>query len=52
MLYSKSKAGFHTMPRDRARALSRRGTRAITGLADDYAFVYGLHRGSGETGRP
>jgi predicted deacetylase len=28
------------MPRDRARALSRRGTRTITDLANDYAFTY------------
>ena len=40
MLYSKSKSGFHTMPRDRARALSRLGTRRVTELANDYAFVY------------
>ena len=40
MLYAKSKAGFHTMPRDRAGALSRLGTRRVTELANDYAFVY------------
>jgi len=40
MLYSKSKSGFHTMPRDRAPALSRLGTRRVTELANDYAFVY------------
>ncbi len=28
------------MPRDRAVALSRRGTRTIVNLADDYAFTY------------
>ena len=39
-MYAKSKTGFHRMPRDRARALSRRGTRTVTGLANDYAFVY------------
>jgi hypothetical protein len=39
-MYAKSKKGFHTMPRDRARALSRRGTRTITELANDYAHVY------------
>ena len=32
--------GLHTMPRDRARALSRRGTRTLTELANDYAFTY------------
>src|ERR1700675_2510434 len=37
---AKSKTGFHTMPRDRARALSRCGTRTITELANDYAFTY------------
>jgi hypothetical protein len=36
----KIQAGFHTMSRDRARALSRKGTRTITKLADDYAFTY------------
>jgi hypothetical protein len=40
MLYAKRKAGFHRMPRDRAHALSRKGTRTITELADDYAFSY------------
>jgi hypothetical protein len=39
-MYVKSKTGFHTMPRDRARALSRRGTRTITELADDYCHTY------------
>jgi hypothetical protein len=39
-MYAKSKTGFHTMPRDRARALSRLGTRRVTELADDYAHVY------------
>jgi Recombinase len=28
------------MPRDRARALSRAGTRTIVDLANDYAFTY------------
>src|SRR4051812_3647527 len=37
---AKSKTGFHTMPRERARALSRRGTRTIIELADDYALTY------------
>lgn len=32
--------GFHTMPRDRAITLSRRGTKTIVDLADDYAFTY------------
>jgi hypothetical protein len=40
MLYAKSKAGFQMMPRDRARALSRRGTRTITEQANDYALTY------------
>jgi hypothetical protein len=40
MLYAKGKAGFHMMPRDRARALSREGTRTITELANDYAYTY------------
>jgi hypothetical protein len=40
MLCAKRKAGFHMMPRDRAHALSRKGTRTITELADDYAFTY------------
>jgi hypothetical protein len=39
-MYAKSKTGFHTMPRDRAHALSRLGTRTISELADDYAHVY------------
>jgi hypothetical protein len=39
-MYTKSRTGFHTMPRDRARALSRRGTRTLTELANDYAFTY------------
>ena len=39
-MYAKSKGGFHTMPRDRARALSRRGSRTLTDLANDYAFTY------------
>src|SRR5712691_8807478 len=40
MLHLRPKTGFHihTMPRDRARVLSRRGTRTITDLANDYAF--------------
>ena len=33
--------GFHTLPPDRARALSRQGTRTLTELANDYdAFTY------------
>jgi hypothetical protein len=39
-MYAKSKPGFHTMPRARARALSRVGTRRVTDLANDYAFTY------------
>jgi hypothetical protein len=39
-MYAQSKTGFHTMPRGRARALSRNGTRTITKLADDYAYTY------------
>ena len=36
----RSKRGFHTLPRDRALALSRRGTRTVTQLADEYAYTY------------
>jgi hypothetical protein len=36
----RSRTGFHTMPRNRALALSRRGTKIIIDLADDYAFTY------------
>jgi hypothetical protein len=36
----RSKRGFHNMPRERARTLSRRGTRTITELADEYAYTY------------
>jgi len=39
-MYAKSKTGFHTMPRHRARALSRRGTLRVIELANDYAVVY------------
>jgi hypothetical protein len=39
-MYAKSKTGFHTMPRDRAHALSRRGIRTVVCLADDYCFTY------------
>ena len=39
-MYTKSKTGFHTMPRERVRAFSRIGTRQITELANDYAFTY------------
>jgi hypothetical protein len=39
-MYTKFKTGFHTMPRDRARAFSRIGTQRITDLANDYAFTY------------
>jgi hypothetical protein len=34
------KSGFHTIATDKARALSRCGTRTITELADDYAHTY------------
>jgi hypothetical protein len=37
----KLKRGFDTMPRDQARALSRRGTRTVIERADDYAHTYG-----------
>jgi hypothetical protein len=40
LLHSNPRTGFHTMRRDHARALSRCGTRTITELADDYAYVY------------
>lgn len=36
----RSNQGFHMMRRDRALALSRRGTRTIVDLADDFAFTY------------
>jgi hypothetical protein len=39
-LYAKRKAGFHNMRPERARALSRRGTRTLVELADDYAHTY------------
>jgi hypothetical protein len=39
-MYAKSKTGFHTMSRHRVRALSRRGTRTVVELANDYAFTY------------
>ena len=32
--------GFHTLPPDRARGLSRQGTRTLVELANDYAFTY------------
>ena len=42
-MHQRSKRGFHTMPRDRARALSRRGTRTVVELADDYAITYSAY---------
>jgi hypothetical protein len=36
----RTKKGFHTMPREHAHTLSRRGTRTVVELADDYAFTY------------
>jgi predicted deacetylase len=39
-LYAKRKPGFHNMRPDRARALSRRGIRTLTELANDYVVVY------------
>jgi hypothetical protein len=39
-LYAKRKAGFHNMRPERARAFSRRGTRTLVELADDYAHTY------------
>jgi hypothetical protein len=39
-LYAKRKAGFHNMRPERAYALSRRGTRTVVGLANDYAHTY------------
>jgi hypothetical protein len=39
-LYAKRKAGFHNMRPERARALSRRGTRTVVELANDYAYTY------------
>jgi len=38
--YAKRKAGFHNMRPRRAHALSRRGTRAVVELANDYAHTY------------
>jgi hypothetical protein len=35
------KKGFHTMSRERAHSLSRRGTRTVVERADDYAHTYG-----------
>lgn len=40
MLYSNTQKGFQKMPRDRARTLSRLGTRRVVDLANDYAFTY------------
>jgi hypothetical protein len=40
MLYRKRKAGFHNMRPERARAFSRRGTRTVVELANDYAHTY------------
>jgi hypothetical protein len=40
MLYAKRKTGFHNMRPERARALSRRGTRTVVELANDYAHAY------------
>jgi hypothetical protein len=39
-LYAKRKSGFHNMRPERARALSRRGTRTVVELANDYAQTY------------
>jgi len=39
-LHRRFRKGFHTMARDRALALSRKGTRTVVDLADDYAFTY------------
>jgi hypothetical protein len=39
-LYAKRKSGFHNMRPERARALSRRGTRTVVELANDYAYTY------------
>src|ERR1043166_610395 len=38
--YAKRKAGFHNMRPERAYALSRRGTRTVVALANDYAHTY------------
>jgi hypothetical protein len=40
MLYAKRKSGFHNIRPERARALSRRGTRTVVELANDYAHTY------------
>ena len=39
-LYAKREAGFHHMRPERAHALSRRGTRTLVELANDYAHTY------------
>ena len=49
-LPEKSKMGFHTMARDEARALSRRGTRTVVELANDYGIP--AQRGGNEKFRP
>src|SRR6187551_2635220 len=51
VLHAKRKGGFHKMRPERARALSRRGTRTVVGLANDYAHTYALHSGSSEGSR-
>ena len=37
---------------DRARSLSRRGTRMVIDLANDYAYLSVLYSGGGKGGRP
>jgi hypothetical protein len=38
--------GFHTMSRERAQTLSRRGTRTVVEQADDYAHTYAPYIGA------
>jgi hypothetical protein len=40
LLYTQRKAGFHNMRPERARAFSRRGTRTVIELANDYSHTY------------
>ena len=40
LVYRQTKSGFQNMQRDRALVLSRRGTKTIVDLADDYALTY------------
>ena len=39
-MHQRPKKGFHTMPRNQALTLSRRGTRTLTERGDDHALTY------------